>query len=1314
MHSTAGFGLALLAFFQIALAIMTTAGPSTINRHSQGDIFSHQGAAGECNAAACLSALGQRNNGSLSAARLGRHCQCQCPMDRPIYREDLKQCVSTIDECALADYVSGIQSEKVPFVFLPIQGQLINPNAEIALSDVRAEGQVVVSPVCVVSKSHFLTRSGWMASDNSSSGIATDRELPFALARESGRTHLQWLGEPRLRSLMEGRIVLVKLLCKDTANARIGVFSPCIAFRVAGSPGLVESIRGAGGGDEKSGLRHADYLAIGISSALLGMLYVAGLVGFICYRRRKRQLENVHIKLSTQPSTPVQELGIMRLNPLLQSSRTSSRPASSDPSLNEGNRRSRPTNPAGNIHPTMNNYRYSSSQSEDCFRDSSVDASAGHEAAAYYYRRDSPMMTNDANRRLYFSPAYFDLELLKQSPPPAALEFLTRIRGMIDVAKDKMSSKRFMPSLIDIPEELSHYSGYGGSNQGLSHYADELRRSGSFHNRPPFTTVVDETEGLRNSYGTLKRPTTKKYDSLQRNSLGRKAATGDNGAAESAILSENNNKDDIYHPMELRTNFLQKSPLPGRKSTGLSSETMNLVSIYTNPSIEEIYRSLDRSQPPRLNKGGGAESGAESDAVSDLVSEAESKMPKITGPGMNRKTYFEPDSLDRKPATNYGNSSNNSKPHLYQKKPPRWTKRAQQHQSDTNDEMREADENSSSAAGYTSSTCTSMKSLSRVLPAEEAMEVGNQLFNMDTGAPTLPRLIKPTIVAQPNRGGANIYETIGRNQEPDGIFVNKEFKKPPPEVIYSSSNTSSSSSKITIVEDCLKNKLTIQVDDIRSAKDEEAFEPDTLDRRNDSQCAPPFRRQESFIADSLERPIQPVKSTINKFSSNAAGNVAPVSPSSSSSGLGSSGESLANKEDWIKKEELPPPGSVVSLRQIYTARTHQPKPETWATATLEATKKPPSRIVSASNTQILLRLAGNDDSRIYGHHSALVAEPNSPPPLPIKAMASPSSAPAIPRELKPPTGVHQHPKMPKQQQQPPPPPYSSRGVQTESTPPPTLPPKNGKGGSSGKAAAEPATSAKKGLGDDDDDDDDDDSKIYSGHFILSHPSPSGTIKLPNVLERIAQIEREESRTSGASKGMEIALSLKARMGHLEGSLKDHKKTLSIKKTWRKLLDKVEDSFSETESAGSTLRRPPSSAAKLLKKSLPPPPPSDEENDTDDDSQSSLGSDGTGRDRYSINDGMSQQQQAVDQATDGIKLKSFYTFGEDGHGKPSPVAPISTSTIKSNSSSSAAHQSRRSGISGGSVGSNLGRKLRTNDSYDSGLYSSNYSTYIGDY
>ena len=34
----------------------------------------------------------------------------------------------------LADYVDGARSEKVPFAFMPVKGQLINANAEIALS----------------------------------------------------------------------------------------------------------------------------------------------------------------------------------------------------------------------------------------------------------------------------------------------------------------------------------------------------------------------------------------------------------------------------------------------------------------------------------------------------------------------------------------------------------------------------------------------------------------------------------------------------------------------------------------------------------------------------------------------------------------------------------------------------------------------------------------------------------------------------------------------------------------------------------------------------------------------------------------------------------------------------------------------------------------------------------------------------------------------------------------------------------------------------------------------------------------------------
>lgn len=58
-------------------------------------------------------------------------------------------------------------------------------------------------------------------------------------------------------------------------------------------------------------------------------------------------------------------------------------------------------------------------------------------------------------RKLYFNPAYFEPELLAE-PPPAAVEFLTKIREVITMAKHKMAAKRFQPILNFIPEEGSH------------------------------------------------------------------------------------------------------------------------------------------------------------------------------------------------------------------------------------------------------------------------------------------------------------------------------------------------------------------------------------------------------------------------------------------------------------------------------------------------------------------------------------------------------------------------------------------------------------------------------------------------------------------------------------------------------------------------------------------------------------------------------------------------------------------------------------------------------------------------------------------
>ena len=52
---------------------------------------------------------------------------------------------------------------------------------------------------------------------------------------------LQWLGEVDLRLRMEGRLMLVRLMCKDVGVGVGGqnqtIFTRCVAFRVAGTPG---------------------------------------------------------------------------------------------------------------------------------------------------------------------------------------------------------------------------------------------------------------------------------------------------------------------------------------------------------------------------------------------------------------------------------------------------------------------------------------------------------------------------------------------------------------------------------------------------------------------------------------------------------------------------------------------------------------------------------------------------------------------------------------------------------------------------------------------------------------------------------------------------------------------------------------------------------------------------------------------------------------------------------------------------------------------------------------------------------------------
>lgn len=59
----------------------------------------------------------------------------------------------------------------------------------------------------------------------------------FHHSRNKFLESLQWIGETGLREAAEGRVVTAKLVCRDASQKSKlpGVFTPCVAFRVAGS-----------------------------------------------------------------------------------------------------------------------------------------------------------------------------------------------------------------------------------------------------------------------------------------------------------------------------------------------------------------------------------------------------------------------------------------------------------------------------------------------------------------------------------------------------------------------------------------------------------------------------------------------------------------------------------------------------------------------------------------------------------------------------------------------------------------------------------------------------------------------------------------------------------------------------------------------------------------------------------------------------------------------------------------------------------------------------------------------------------------------
>lgn len=76
--------------------------------------------------------------------RDNKFCKCQCLNHLKTYREDKGICVNDVGECSLISFVSSKIStetaEQIPFVFLPLKGQIVYPSKELFFAD----GELIV------------------------------------------------------------------------------------------------------------------------------------------------------------------------------------------------------------------------------------------------------------------------------------------------------------------------------------------------------------------------------------------------------------------------------------------------------------------------------------------------------------------------------------------------------------------------------------------------------------------------------------------------------------------------------------------------------------------------------------------------------------------------------------------------------------------------------------------------------------------------------------------------------------------------------------------------------------------------------------------------------------------------------------------------------------------------------------------------------------------------------------------------------------------------------------------------------------------
>ncbi|KRT78996.1 hypothetical protein AMK59_8558, partial [Oryctes borbonicus] len=660
------------------------------------------------------------------------------------------------------------------------------------------------------------------------------------------------------------------------------------------------------GSSDGNGLSMSEIVAIGICSVLLGLIYVASVFLYLHIRRRRKDGGDKR-EIRDNPSLSNVEEGIVKNNPLLSLGRhfaptdnsfsdttESDTDVTPDILQHQDDRKKNIQLTSALVHPYRHEI-YAPLISIDCFHHqdpsaierlpeenvSIIETPDGREE-----RPENVRAIGTTRKKLYFNPAYFEPHLL-QTPPPAAIEFLTKIREVITIAKQKMASKRFSPSLLGIPEEENNYSlestnEYSQSLNSRRGSMISLKRENS--RRRTCSGCPDcEPKDLKSLCGRLPEfPSLVACENCSHTTESKQHSIRkwlEDIPVIKASVQEPNNKEDEGHSLSsVSTPKRVRSPArslpPNHISPPIRALSPRAASdrVKTRKSGDQSNSSFARRNrkpivkpncpPPPLPKVlpenhydsvPSIRPGPKALPPPDMIHEAmavegETRIPTITKKKMNAVI----DEFSRNLT-----ESSSTKPQVDY----------------------EADSLERSARNKLFSTPTEYAevsssqpspSLSAALPLDEEMTMGNAVINAKTGNMTISKLnmniLQPEsheyelIVLKQGDGNYSLPELLQRGNLVSEVYVNNGYN-------YSSAPSSISSNCSTLenkppkvrYENNKPGHLLIEVADCADnyirVEDSDEFEPDTLDRKPKlSLDKEAINIESDDYTDSLERP----------------------------------------------------------------------------------------------------------------------------------------------------------------------------------------------------------------------------------------------------------------------------------------------------------------------------------------------------------------------------------------------------------------------------------------------------------------------------